>query len=181
MEKFPFLIAVQRIVGGVDIMDNLFRRFGMRFEEDIDKKMLYRFRGHNYFLVGVLGSGIHRRQFQPIQRAFARQRFSLVLLGFPVHTCRIGFSHGYRQHLIFGQMIMVVEIFVPQGKTDNSLGYQRQHTMLYTLFISMICEACGETLKNGRALLNLPQQQATVIGSNGPSTEISDYFSFPQS
>jgi len=63
-------------------------------------------------------------------------------------------------------MIMVVEILVPQGKTDNSLRNQRQDTVLYTFLIPMIAEAFGKALQNGRAMLNLPKQQATTIGSD---------------
>ena len=51
----------------------------------------------------------------------------LVLLGFAVHTRRIGFPYRDRQHLIFGQMIMIIEVFVSQGKTDYSLGLE--HTL----------------------------------------------------
>lgn len=36
MEKLPFLVAVQRVVGGVNIKDNLGWDFGMGFKENIE-------------------------------------------------------------------------------------------------------------------------------------------------
>jgi hypothetical protein len=75
---------------------------------------------------------------------------------------------------------MIVEIFIPQGKVDNSFGYQEQDTMLYALFITIIGEALGKTLKNAGTLFSLSQKQTTSIGSDSTSTEISDYFSSSQ-
>lgn len=33
------------------------------------------------------------------------------------------FNFSYGQYLIFGQVIMIVEIFIPQGKTDKSVKH----------------------------------------------------------
>ena len=40
MEEPAFLMAVQRIVGGVEVEDDLLRSLGMRVEEEIDEQAL---------------------------------------------------------------------------------------------------------------------------------------------
>ena len=44
MEEPPFLVSVQRIVGGIDIKDDLLRRRFIRFQEKRDEQALDRSR-----------------------------------------------------------------------------------------------------------------------------------------
>ena len=64
MEELAFLVAVQRIVGGIEIEDDLLGRLVMGIEEDIDEQCLDRRRV-------VADLVITRRfgtaQFQPVQ------------------------------------------------------------------------------------------------------------------
>ena len=42
MEEAPFLVSVQRVVGGIEIEDDLPRRAGVSVEEEIDEDLLDR-------------------------------------------------------------------------------------------------------------------------------------------
>ena len=46
VEEAPFLMAVQRVVGGVEIEDDLLRRAAVRLQKQIDEQRLDRRRDH---------------------------------------------------------------------------------------------------------------------------------------
>ena len=71
VEEAAFLMPVQRIVGGVEIEDDLRRRRGMRVEEEIDEQRLDRRR-----IVAdlVIARRLRPAQLQPVERRFAGQR-----------------------------------------------------------------------------------------------------------
>jgi len=41
MEEAPFLVPVQRIVGGIQVQDDFFRRLRVGFEEDLHQQAIY--------------------------------------------------------------------------------------------------------------------------------------------
>ena len=65
MEEPAFLVAVQRIVGGIEIEDDLFGRLLVGFEEELDEQAFSRPR-----VVAdlVIAGWLIAAQFQPVQR-----------------------------------------------------------------------------------------------------------------
>ena len=51
MEELAFLVAMQRIVGGIEIKDDLFGRLLMSIKEDIDEQLLDRVRVVTYLVI----------------------------------------------------------------------------------------------------------------------------------
>ncbi len=146
VEEFTLLVAVQRIVRCVNIKDYLCWNFCMRFDKNINKKVIYRFWSQHYFFVWALSISACGCQFQPVQGALSCQRFAFILFRFSIHSGWVSFPNSYCQHLIFGQVIMIIEILIPQSQANNSLRYQRQHTVFDTPFITMVNKASGKTL-----------------------------------
>ena len=72
VEEAAFLMAVQRIVGGVQVKDDLLRRFGMRVEEEVDKEAFDGAPVDGDLALAVVRSP--RGVLQPVQRALATQR-----------------------------------------------------------------------------------------------------------
>ena len=122
-------------------------------------------------LVAALGVGPHRRQFQAIERALARQRLASILAAATVLAGRIGLAHQHRQERIVAQGVVVVEVFVAQGQGEDPLGDQFVDGVLDQLGIAVVGEAGGESPENAGLGLHLPQQQAAGVRSDGPAVE----------
>ncbi len=74
-----------------------------------------------------------RRQLQPVERALAGQRFATITRIRPILACRIGLSHEHRQQRIGPELIVVVEILVPQRQSKHTLleqGFDRVFDLL---------------------------------------------------
>ena len=65
VEEPPFLVAVQRIVGGVEIKRDLRRRLAMGLEEQINEPRLD---GGRIVTDPVIPRGVRTARFQPVQR-----------------------------------------------------------------------------------------------------------------
>lgn len=113
VEKAAFLAAMQRCVGGVQIDNDLRGRGGVRFQKQVYQQRVDRFAVVADLLIALGRCGIPRRALQPAQRALADQ-------------CRFRFAlarqHAYQR--IVSQLIVIVEVFVAQRQTVNTL---RQH------------------------------------------------------
>jgi hypothetical protein len=71
VEEFSFLVAMQRIVGGIEIENDLPRPLLVGFQEEIDEQAVDRCRVVTDLMVaGRFGAA----QFQPVQRGLAGQR-----------------------------------------------------------------------------------------------------------
>ena len=67
---------------------------------------------------------------------------------------------------------MVVQIFIAQGQTIDSLGYQLLYRMFDQIGIPIIGEASGKLVEDPDALLNLPQQQTTAVATDRSAVEL---------
>jgi hypothetical protein len=81
----------------------------------------------------------------------------------------------HRQQGIVPQLLVVVQIFVAQGQTIDSLGYQLLHRMFDQIRISIIGEAAGKLAQDPDALLDLPQQQTTAVSADRSTIELRAY------
>ena len=89
MKKPAFLISVQRIIRRIQIQHDRLRRRRMRLEKDIDEQLIDLAVSQRRLLVAMILRGADRREFQPIERAFARQRFSTIGAIAPILAGRI--------------------------------------------------------------------------------------------
>jgi len=71
VEEPAFLMAVQRVVGGVEVENDLFGRPCMRLEEEVDEQGFDRRRVMADF---VIARGERTGEFEPIERRLARER-----------------------------------------------------------------------------------------------------------
>ena len=79
VEEAPFLLAVQRDVGVVEIEHDLPRRLAVRIEEHVDEDVLQRLAiaADLVIAVAAVAGGV----LQPVHRALARQRRTVLALG----------------------------------------------------------------------------------------------------
>ena len=120
VEEAAFLMPVQRIVGGVEIEDDLLRRSLVRLQEQIDEQRLDRRRVMADLVIARrLGSA----QLQPVQRPLAGHRRA-------VRAPRRELAGQHRHHRVMAQLVMVVEVLVAERDAEHALADQRRHRVL---------------------------------------------------
>jgi len=92
VEEPPFLSAMQRIVGGIEIEPDDRRRFRVSLKEAIHQETVHALGIGDDLLVSGLGVGILEREFQAIECAGAGQGLALVMRRETVLSARVGFS-----------------------------------------------------------------------------------------
>src|SRR6185437_13583864 len=75
VEEPSFLLAVQRIIGRIEIEDDLARRLLMRLQEQLDQQPLDR----NRIVADlVIACRLQPAQLQPVQRRLSRNRCTVL-------------------------------------------------------------------------------------------------------
>ena len=98
----PQLMAVDRIIRGVEVQHDLFRRHGMQTKKCFHKERFDVAMPSDHFLVAALFIGSNGRQLQPIQRTLARQRLATISRAATILARRIDLSHQDGQERIPG-------------------------------------------------------------------------------
>ncbi len=117
MTEPSLLVPVQRIVGRVEIEDELPRRRLVRRHEEVHEQPLDRRR-----IVGdlVVAGRLRPAQFQPVQRRFPGQHRT-------VGTPRQELPGEHRHHRVVAQMVVIAHILVAERNPEYPLTHQRRH------------------------------------------------------
>ena len=115
------LVAVQRIVGGVEIEHDPRRRRWLLSDVHLDQVIFDAAHGGDDLLVPAVSVGADGGQFEAVQRALARQGFAAIGFPHPRFAERIGLADEHGQQRIVPQLIMIVEVFVPQAQAKHPL------------------------------------------------------------
>ena len=153
VKEAPFLMAVQRVVGGVEVENDLLGRLPMRFQEQIDKQC--------FDLAAIPGNAVvagHRRpaQLQPVEGAFAGQWCTIL-------APRRQLAGQHRQRRVVAQLVVVNEIFVAQRNPEDALPDQRADLVLGQFRPAAVGETRGKPLDQTDRPIRRPQQQRTGI------------------
>ena len=166
MEEAALLVAVQRIVGRIEIEDDAPWRRGMRLQEQRHEQPLDGVRGMADLVVaaGCVAWPFLGRMLQPIERALARHRRA----GPPP---RLQLASQNRHDGIVAQLIVVVEILVAQRQAEHALADQRRNRVLDLLGITRIAEAGRKAIDQTDRRVRRPEQQCTGIRRDQPAVE----------
>ena len=175
MEETPELMAVQRIVGGIDIQHDLFGRHEVLLQEGVYQEAVDGIQASDDLFVAAVGVGPYRREFQTVERALAGECFAAIAGAHTLGALRIFFAHQDRQERVVPQPLVVVEIFIAEAQTENALLEQFQKCVLDEFGIAMIGEAAGKLFDEMELGFDLPEQQPPGIGSDLAAIEASDY------
>src|SRR3954453_8610586 len=157
MEEPAFLLAMQRVIGGIEIQRDLCRSLGVGIEEQIDEQSLDgRGIGGNAGMAGWLVAA----ELEPVQRAFARQRRALLAPGRQLARKRC-------QHRIMAELVVVVEVLITQRNANNPLHHQRLDGMLGVGRIAAVLEAGRQAPGQAQHPVRRPQQQCAGVGGDG--------------
>jgi hypothetical protein len=67
---------------------------------------------------------------------------------------------------------VIIQIFVSQSQTIDSLGHQLLHRVLDQIRIPIISETSGKLVEDPDALLDLPKEQTTAITADRSTVEL---------
>lgn len=100
MEEPPFLMPVQRIVGGVEVENDLRWGAAVRVQEQVNK---HRLNGGTVMADAVILRRLGPAQLQPVRGALAGQ-------GGAVRPACREFARQHRQHRVVSQFIVVGQV-----------------------------------------------------------------------
>lgn len=163
----PLLMTMQRIIGGVQIQDDLPRRRRMRVEKQLDPQPLDRF-GVRADLV-IATDPLRGMQLQTVQRALAGQRCALRT------TLRLKLAQQRANHCIVPQMLMVVEVFIAQGHGEYALADQRPERVLDQLRIALIDKTLRQPIHQSDRLIGFPKQHRPRIRADRAAIKRRDH------
>jgi hypothetical protein len=115
VEEAAFLVAVQRVIGGVQIEDDAARCGGVAVEEEVDEQSLDRRRVVPDL---VVAAGSRRRMLEPVERALAGERGAPLAPGGELAGER-------RQHRIVAQLVVVDQVLVAERDPEHPLRHHR--------------------------------------------------------
>ena len=128
VEETPLLVAVQRVVGAVEVQEDPLRRRGTGFEEQVDHKFVHRLRVGLLVPVGLAGHA----QLKPVQGSGQR----VAALANPILSGQV--VARQRQQTVVPKLVVVVEILVPQHEAGQPLGDQPPHRALDALLAPVV-------------------------------------------
>ncbi len=161
VEEPALLLAVQRIVGGVEIEDDLLRRCLVRLEEQRHEQPL---NGGRVVADLVIAGRQRPAQLQPVQRALAGNRTTVPAL-------RRKLARKHRHHRIVTQRVVVVQILVTQRQTEYPLADQRRNLMLDQRLEPRIAKAPGEPANQADRPVRRSEKQRTGIRRDRSTVE----------
>src|SRR4051812_34162052 len=136
MEKAAFLMAVDRVIGRVQVQDDLARGLCPEgVEEEVDEHGLDRSSVVPDLVIAR--GGIGWSMLQPVERALAsEQRGSGVI--------RLEAAQQSPQHGVMAQVVVVDQVLVPERQAEDALPHEAPHPMGDESWMTTIAKARGE-------------------------------------
>jgi hypothetical protein len=172
VEEAAFLMPVDRIVGGVEIEDDLFRRrrrLWVRVEKEVDEQSLDRRRIVADLVIARRPGLGCRRVLEPVQGRLAGQGRTI---GAPPRGELAG-EHGQRR--IMPQLVMVEEILVAERDPEDALADQHRERVFDPLGGAAILKARGKTLDEADRPISCAEQQRAGIRGDRAAVERGDH------
>ena len=169
--KAPFLVAVQPVVGGVEIEHDALGLARLRLNVEIGQQTVHRTRVENDLLVTALRVGVGRGSLEAVESALAGTGVAAVLGSAALLAFEVLFATQQGQQRVGPQLIVIVEILITQHQPVDALGDQFSHAVFDLPGLPMIPEAAGELPQDAGALLGLAQQHAAAVGGDRAAVE----------
>jgi hypothetical protein len=154
VEEAALLIAVDRIVRGVQIEDQPSGRFLPGLNEQADEQPFHGVFVHADFMVAL--SVRLRGMFQPVERGLACEHGAIGAAGFEL-------AGEEAQHRIVAQGIVIVQVLIAKRNAVDALGYERFERVLDILLAAGVAKAGRNLPGQADDAVCLPQQQRASI------------------
>jgi hypothetical protein len=153
VEEAAFLMAMQRIVGRIEIENDLLWRRVVGVEEELDEQPLDRRR---IMANLVVTRGSRGRVLEPVQGALAGKRRAVCTLCLELAGERC-------QHRVMAQLIVVDQVFVAERDAEPPLGHHGRDGMLDLRLGTAVLEAGGKPSDQIDRAIGRPEQQRAGI------------------
>jgi hypothetical protein len=156
VKETSFLLAVERIVTGIHVDDDLFAMLGQTAHSLAQKGVLDRL---------VVGADLMVTcffivsEFQSVEGRSAGQRLALILGSTPSGQ-RILFTDHHGKDRIESQKIMIIEILIASGQPQQTLSNQFAHGVFDQERVAQIAKAPGQGAGNPQTLIDLTRNKS---------------------
>jgi len=162
IEVPPFLLAVDRIVRGIEIDDQPARRLVVGLCHHRHKQTFHRGGVVRDLVIWVRPD--LRRMLQPIEGRLASERRAIRALG--------GQSAAeHAEHRIVAQLIVIDDVLVAERDTKNALAQHRRQLVNGERRVAAVLEASGEARHEADRLVGLAEQQRAGVGGDRAAVE----------
>jgi hypothetical protein len=158
----PLLLAMERVIGRVEVEDDLLRWPLVRLQEQIDEQVGERRRVVTDLMIAVIGP--QRGVFQPVERALAGERRA-------VRPLRLEPVGEQREHRVVAQLVVVVHVLIAQGDADDPLSHQGRQHVHHLVLLAVVLKARGDPLDQADRAIGVAQQQPAPVGGHGAAVE----------
>ena len=168
VEVAPLLGAVQRVVGRVEIEDDLPGRRAVRLQEQLDHQPVDLCRVGGDPLAAVARRLVRDAELEPVERARASQRMTAVAVPHPVGAGEVAAADGQRQHAVVAQLVVVVEILVSQRDRHDPLRDETVQPVLAAPGVAMVREASREPSGHAEHAVSQSRVSTRIWAKNRP-------------
>ena len=164
MVEALLLLAVQRHVRGVNVEHDLARRPLVALQVQVQQQPVELLE-IDPDLTRLARVGAGRRQFQAVQRALAGQRLA-------VGATRLQPPDAGLQGLVLAQLVVVVEVLVPEHQAVQALAQHGGQVMHQQLGVATVLEAGREPLDHAQAFGGHMHELRAAVGGDLSAREI---------
>ena len=141
VEEAAHLVAVDRVVGGVEVEDDLLGRPRVGLEEEVTKRLASVAGRHRSCCSGhPAAAGV----FEAVERALAGERRA-------VRPLRLEPVGEQREQRVAAQLVVVVDVLVAQGDADDPLPDQGRKRVHHLVLLAVIDKASRPPARSGRS------------------------------
>jgi hypothetical protein len=162
VEEPAFPMAVQRVVGGVEVENDLLGRPCMRLEEEVEEQGLDR---HRVMADSVIARGERTGEFEPIERRLASGRRAIQAPNFELARQR-------RHQRVPAKLVMVVEVFVAERDGENTLRDERADAMFDETRRPPVPKPASKPVDDPDGAIGRSQKQAVRVRGDRAAIEI---------
>ena len=161
MEKAALLMAVQRVVGGVEIENDLLGRAAMRLQEQVDQQRL----DHRLVVADLVIAGRKRpAELEPVQRRLARHRRAIL-------SARFQLAGEDRHHRVMAQLIVIDQVLIAERQSEHPLADQRLDLVLDQLLAARVPKAGGKPIDDTDRPVRRAKQHRAGVRSDASAVE----------
>ena len=156
VEETVLLVAVDGVVGGVDVEDEFLGRRGERCDELFDEDRSDAGQGFAVDAVLEPAEGGRRGEFGD--------------------AAGVGMVGGGLPERIVAEAVVIVEVFVSGGEAEEAVGQERALRVDDEQGMTRVGDGFVESVEQADLFVGFPQEQQAGIGGEVPGGELGDEF-----
>jgi hypothetical protein len=157
-----FLMAVQRVVGRVEIENDRLGRACVRLQEEVDEQDRDRRR---VMADLVIARGDLARELKPVQRRLARHRRAVAAA-----SLKLGRQHRHQR--IVTKLVVIVQVFVAERDAEHALPDERGDRVFDEPWVSRVAETSRKPPNQIQTSIRSAQQQAARLRGQRDAVEL---------